>query len=81
MGKDFKGKIALDIRDSVPDWEPYKQPQAPEGSPNILYIVIDDTGFGAWEMYGGKITMPALVENQGYKSGMMYRYAASCSFT
>ncbi len=62
MGKDFKGKIALDIRDSVPDWEPYKQPQAPAGSPNVLYIVIDDTGFGAWEMYGGDIKMDALKE-------------------
>ena len=60
MTKYFKGKIALDIRDSVPDWEPYKQPEAPDGSPNILYIVIDDTGFGAWEMYGGDIKMPNL---------------------
>ncbi|MFH7028166.1 MAG: sulfatase-like hydrolase/transferase [Heteroscytonema crispum UTEX LB 1556] len=60
MAKQFNGTIALDIRDSVPDWEPYAEPKAPEGSPNILYIVLDDTGFGAWEMFGGKIKMPNL---------------------
>jgi arylsulfatase len=60
MSKQFNGTIALDIRDSVPDWEPYAEPKAPEGSPNILYLVIDDTGFGAWEMFGGKIKMPNL---------------------
>ena len=60
MAKQFNGTIALDIRDSVPDWEPYAEPKAPANSPNILYIVIDDTGFGAWEMFGGKIKMPNL---------------------
>lgn len=33
----FRGKIALDIRDSEPDWTPYVAPTAPEGAPNILY--------------------------------------------
>ena len=36
MAKPFKGKIALDIRDSTPDWEPYLPPKAPEGAPNVL---------------------------------------------
>jgi hypothetical protein len=47
MSKPFKGVINLDVRDSTPDWEPYEQPRAPEGSPNVLFIVWDDTGFGA----------------------------------
>lgn len=34
----FRGKIALDIRDSEPDWTPYAAPTAPEGAPNILYL-------------------------------------------
>ena len=34
----FKGKIALDIRDSVPDWEPYLAPRAQDGAPNVLLI-------------------------------------------
>ncbi|WP_157931463.1 hypothetical protein [Mycobacteroides abscessus] len=33
----FRGKIALDIRDSEPDWTPYAAPTAPEGASNILY--------------------------------------------
>lgn len=70
MAKQFKGTIALDIRDSVPDWEPYAEPKAPEGSPNILYLVLDDTGFGAWEMFGGKIKMPNL--DRIAKRGLIY---------
>ena len=42
MGKPFKGTINVDIRDSVPDWEPFEPPKAPEGAPNVLYIVLDD---------------------------------------
>jgi arylsulfatase A-like enzyme len=56
--KPFKGVINLDVRNSVPDWEPYEQPKAPDGAPNVLIIVLDDTGFGAWDMFGGPIEMP-----------------------
>ena len=31
MTKPFKGVINIDVRDSVPDWEPYEQPKAPDG--------------------------------------------------
>lgn len=63
--KPFQGTINLDIRDSTPDWAPYAEPRATEfvkrdPPPNILYIVIDDTGFGAWDVYGGRIRMPNL---------------------
>ena len=54
MSKPFKGVINLDVRDSIPDWEPYEQPRAPEGSPNVLFIVWDDLGFGAWEPLCGE---------------------------
>ena len=60
MSKPFKGVINLDVRDSVPDWEPYEQPKAPEGAPNVLFIVWDDTGFGALSPFGGPIEMPTL---------------------
>jgi hypothetical protein len=36
MAKEFKGTIALDVRDCVPDWDPYVAPRVPEGSPNVL---------------------------------------------
>jgi hypothetical protein len=44
MAKPFKDAIDIDIRDSVPEWEPYTQPILPEGTPNVLYIVLDDVG-------------------------------------
>jgi arylsulfatase A-like enzyme len=58
MPKEFEGTVNIDIKDSVPDWGPYTQPMAPEGSPNILYIVLDDVGFSAMEPFGGLIQTP-----------------------
>ena len=51
-------QINIDIQDSVPDWEPYTQPIAPEGTPNVLYVVLDDVGFSAMEPFGGLIETP-----------------------
>jgi len=56
----FNGDIELDIRDSTPDWTPFTPKRAREGSPNILFILYDDTGLGAWSPYGGRINMPTL---------------------
>lgn len=63
----FKGKAALDVRESVPDWTPYTPKRAPEGAPNILLILYDDTGLAAWSPYGGGINMPTLqrIADQG----------------
>ena len=58
MSEPFKGIVNIDIKDSVPDWEPYTQPIAPEGAPNVLYVVLDDVGFSAMEPYGGLIETP-----------------------
>jgi arylsulfatase A-like enzyme len=58
--KPFKGTINLDIRDSIPDWEPFEQTRAKEGQPNVLYIVLDDVGFSAFGCYGGLIETPNL---------------------
>jgi arylsulfatase A-like enzyme len=56
----FNGKIALDVRDSTPDWKPFTPKRAKEGAPNILFVLYDDTGLGAWSPYGGRINMPTL---------------------
>src|SRR5918994_1664978 len=66
----FKGTINIDIRDSVPDWEPYAQPQAPEGAPNVLYVVLDDVGFSAMEPWGGLIETPNI--NRLAARGLVY---------
>lgn len=60
MAKKFGGVINLDIRDSVPDWTPYTAERAPDGSPNVLIILFDDTGMAAWSPYGGRISMPTM---------------------
>ncbi len=44
--KPFKGVIKLDVRDSKPDWGPYMAAKAPEGAPNVLIVLYDDTGPG-----------------------------------
>src|SRR5205085_5563516 len=58
MSKPFKGVVNVDVRDSVPDWDPFQPPMAPEGAPNVVYIVLDDVGFGAIGCYGGPIETP-----------------------
>ncbi|MGZ4278478.1 MAG: arylsulfatase [Solirubrobacteraceae bacterium] len=58
MSRPFKGKIAVDIRDSVPDWGPFQPPTAPAGAPSVVYIVLDDVGFSALGSYGGPIDTP-----------------------
>lgn len=60
MAVPFRGVIQHDIRESVPDWEPYQQPQAPEGAPNVLYVVWDDVGFGTFDIFGGLVEAPAM---------------------
>ncbi len=39
---------------------PFLQPQAPEGAPNVLMIVWDDVGYGAFEPFGGPIETPTM---------------------
>ncbi|WP_114757624.1 arylsulfatase [Flavobacterium sp. AG291] len=56
----FKGVIELDVRNSKSDWAPYTLKSAPEGAPNILFVLYDDTGQAAWSPYGGAINMPTL---------------------
>jgi arylsulfatase A-like enzyme len=58
MSKPFRGVINTDTRDSTPDWEPYLQPVAPPGAPNVLYIVLDDVGYSAMGPWGGLIGTP-----------------------
>ncbi len=58
MTKPFRGVVNVDIRDSVPDWDPFLQPQAPPGAPNVLMLIWDDVGYGAMDVNGGPIETP-----------------------
>jgi len=60
MAKPFQGDIKLDIRDSTPDWSAFLADRAPEGAPNVLVVLYDDTGCAAWSPYGGRINMPTM---------------------
>jgi arylsulfatase len=66
----FKGTIKLDVRDSKQDWTPYMPKKAPDGAPNFLFILYDDTGLAAWSPYGGRINMPTL--DRLAANGLMY---------
>jgi arylsulfatase A-like enzyme len=44
--------------------------KAPEGAPNILLILYDDTGLAAWSPFGGRINMPTLQKLAD--NGLMY---------
>jgi len=68
--KGYKGTINLDIRDSKPDWDPFVSKRAPEGAPNVLVILYDDTGLAAWSPFGGGINMPTLQKLAD--NGLMY---------
>jgi arylsulfatase len=56
--REFRGIVNIDIRDSVPDWAPFEPPKAPQGRPNVVYIVLDDVGYSAMSCYGGPIATP-----------------------
>jgi arylsulfatase A-like enzyme len=68
--KPFNGTINVDIKDSVPDWNPYAQPEAADGAPSVLYIVLDDVGFAAMEPWGGLIETPNI--NRLAATGLTY---------
>ena len=76
---DFKGTIKLDVRDSVADWGPYTPKRAPEGAPNILIVLYDDTGLAAWSPYGGRIEMPTL--DRLAANGLTYSQWHTCALS
>jgi len=70
MARQFEGTIALDIRQSKPDWDAYLERRAPDGAPNVLVILYDDTGQACWSPYGGRVEMPTL--DRLAKNGLIY---------
>lgn len=57
-GAAFPGVIGRTVEVSTPAWpEPRR---AKEGAPNVLFIVLDDTGFGQLGCYGSPIATPNL---------------------
>ena len=57
-GTMFPGVIGRTTDESSPAWP--RPLRAPAGSPNVLIIVLDDTGFGQLGCYGSPIATPNL---------------------
>lgn len=78
----FGGAIARTMDEAVADWSFIPGPQAPEGAPNVLIVLIDDAGFGGPDTYGGGIRTPNLTRVQ--QMGLTYNafhVTAVCSPT
>ena len=57
-GTAFNGVIGRTVDQSSPAWP--KPLRAKEGAPNVLFIILDDTGFGQLGCYGSPIETPVL---------------------
>ena len=67
-GTAFPGVIGLTTDQSSPAWpEPLR---TKEGTPNVLFIVLDDTGYGQLGCYGSPIETPNL--DSLAESGLRY---------
>ena len=55
-GQEFKGKIAKSYEESE-EWWP-SSPKPPEGTPNVIIFLLDDTGFGHLGSFGGLTETP-----------------------
>ena len=58
LGSAFPGVIGRTADESTPAWP--APVRAPKGAPNVLFIVLDDTGFGQLGCYGSPIATPNL---------------------
>src|SRR5580700_4616378 len=56
-GATFPGVIGRTAEESTPAWP--APVRAREGAPNVLFIVLDDTGFGQLGCYGSPIETPS----------------------
>ena len=60
----FQGTIGRTLADSEPHFE--ESPHPKQGSPNVVFILLDDTGFAQFGCYGSDIDTPnidALADN------------------
>lgn len=67
-GTTFTGVIGRTIDESQPAWPQPQRP--PKGAPNVLFIVLDDVGYGQFGCYGGLVETPNLDRLAG--GGLLY---------
>jgi arylsulfatase A-like enzyme len=54
----FQGKLAKTLDQTQQSWPEVKK--APKNAPNVVYLVIDDVGYGASSAFGGLVETPNL---------------------
>jgi hypothetical protein len=59
-GAAFTGRMGRTIAESEPAWP--APVRAKPGAPNVLFIVLDDTGFGQLGCYGSPINTPNAIK-------------------
>ena len=57
-GRDIRRSDRPGLADSEPWWPP--EPTPPDGSPNVVLIVLDDVGFAQLGCYGSAIDTPVI---------------------
>ncbi|MCC2111195.1 MAG: arylsulfatase [Hyphomicrobiales bacterium] len=75
------GSVGVTIKDSVHKWRKEER-RLPEDAPNILIVMLDDSGNGQADAFGGEIAMPTL--SRLAKEGISYtafHTTAMCSPT
>ena len=54
----YAGPVLYDAHDPAAVFPPIQEIRPPKGAPNVLVVLIDDTGFGASSAFGGPINTP-----------------------
>jgi arylsulfatase len=74
----FEGKIGKTL-DETKESYPKVRPDVPAGAPNVVWILIDDIGYGASSAFGGLIETPNIdrLANQGLR----YTNHHTCAFS
>lgn len=79
---DFGGTMNRTLDTSAADWTINGTPAPPDGAPNVLVILIDDSGFGNPGTFGGPVATPNMTRLG--ESGLIYNrfhVTAMCSPT
>lgn len=67
-GSAFPGRIGRTVEESSSAWPAPRR--APEGSPNVLIVVLDDVGYGQLSCFGGLVETPSI--DRVAASGLRY---------
>lgn len=66
-GSGFNGVIGRTVEESSPAWP--RPVRSREGMPNVLFVILDDVGFGQLGCYGAPIRAPRGVGNYTSMNG------------